>query len=619
MTSTTPLTTQNTELTTQDSGPRTQDPEPGGKQGRLQSLLTGREGLGITVPRGLLPEFLLEANNLVRSGRRQEARGLLTEANIGLVEERVAGDGSLTDLMYVLARLLVEVGEYAAAEPWYRRIVSIEPHAQVWADLARVCSEGSTVRLGEVVSCWEQAHLLDPENVVFKEAYADHLVQSGRVAQGTAVQAEILDRHPDHVDLAQRWLWNMHYLSGADRAFFFDQYTRVGRQYEAMAAARPHRPIKAPRDAGRRLRVGIVSGDFRGNSPASAYEPFIGLCDRRGFELFGYGNVKDPDAVTDRIAGLFDVYRDIHDRTDDQIADEIRTDDIDILMEIGGYCAGTRLGVLLLRPAPVQVDLGGISTLGLDAVGYRITDEMLDPPETQGLYTERLVYLPGGLVTYRPPGKSPLIGPLPATGQGHVTFGSFNNLRKINDEVLSAWARVLTQVPDAVMAVKCPEVNDPAVREDLRLRFEQEGIDCGRIRLCGPTSYLDHLSLLGQVDLLLDCFPFNGSRTTVEGLWMGVPTITLTGPTYVAQVGRAIMARLGLEAFVANTLDEYVSKAVAFASQVDALARIRRSLRPLLLSSSLCDPARFTRELEQALRQTWQMSCGQQNTGAPSQ
>ncbi len=607
------------ELTTQNSGLRIQNPELRTQSGRLRSLLTGREGLGITVPRGLLPEFLLEANNLVRSGRRQEARGLLTEANIGLVEERVAGDGSLTDLMYVLARLLVEVGEYAAAEPWYRRIVSIEPHAQVWADLARVCSEGSTVRLGEVMSCWEQAHLLDAENVVFKEAYADHLVQFGRVAQGVALFEQIIQENPDRLDLILRWLWNLHYLPGTDRAFFFEQYSRLGRQLEHLAGQRAVSSWTRPFDPDRRLRVGILSGDFRSNSPSSGYEPFMELCDRRGFELFGYGSVKDPDDVTDRIAGLFDTYRDIHGRPDDQVADQIREDGIDILVEIGGYSAGHRLGVFLRSPAPAQVDLGGIGTRGLTRIGHRITDEVLDPPDTQRFSAERLVYLPGGGVPYRPPSESPLVGPLPATRSGHVTFGSFNNYRKVSGMVLSLWSRILTETPGARMVLKFPTAADPAVREDLYQRFEQEGIDRGRVRLCGPTSYFDHLSLLEQVDLLLDCFPFNGCRTTVEGLWMGVPTVTLSGPTFVANMGKDILLRLGLEAFVADSPEQYVCKAIAFASQVDALARIRRSLRSLMLSSSLCDPARFTREMEQALRQIWRSCCSQQNAETPSQ
>jgi tetratricopeptide (TPR) repeat protein len=572
-------------------------------------LLSGQEGLAITVPKGLLPQFLLEANTLVRSGRIEEARALLTEANIGLVEERVAVDGLLTDLMYVLAKLLADVGLHEAAETWYRRILSVDSHAQVWADLAKVCAQGGSRRFGEILTCWEQAHRQDPDNVAFMEAYGDSLVQFGRVAEGVRVLEEIIERHPDRVDLTQRWLWSLHYLPGVDRAFFFDRYTQVGRRYERLAAAYQGPPARTPLDPDRRLRVGIMSGDFRGNSPASAYEPFIEMCDRGAFELFGYANVKDSDGVTDRIRHLFDAYRDVVNRSDDQVAQEIRDDGIDILMEIGGYCAGTRLGVFLLRPAPVQVDLGGISTLGLEGIRYRITDEMLDPPETQGFYTERLVYLPGGLVTYRPPRESPWVGPLPATIHGHATFGSFNNLRKVNDAVLSAWARILSQVPDAIMALKSPTAVDPAVREDLKQRFQRVGIDSDRIRLCGETSYFDHLSLLEQVDVLLDCFPFNGSRTTVEGLWMGVPTVTLTGPTYVAQVGKAIMTRVGLGIFVADTVDEYVAKACAFASQREALGRIRQSLRPQLLSGSLCDPARFTRELEQALRWIWKDTC----------
>ena len=199
-----------------------------------------------------------------------------------------------------------------------------------------------------------------------------------------------------------------------------------------------------------------------------------------------------------------------------------------------------------------------------------------------------------------------------------MTFGSFNNFRKINDSVLSTWAQILRQIPDALMVLKWSTADDQAVQDYVRLRFERAGVDPGRIRLCGTTSHFDHLSLMSQVDLLLDCFPFNGSRTTTEGLWMGVPTVTLTGPTYVAQVGKALMTSVDLEIFVAHSPAEYVAKACAFASQREALAQIRQSLRQRMLSSSLCDPVRFTREMAQALRQIWRACCSQQNAGAPS-
>jgi hypothetical protein len=596
----------------------THNPQPTTRTGRLRFLSADTGGLGLTVPEGLLPPFLLEANARVRSGQVEQAKTLLGDANIRVVEDRVASDPTLTDLMFVLARLLADVGQYKAAEHWFRRILSVEPHARVWADLARVLGAQSPSPIGEILNCHEQAHRAEPENAVFRAAHADSLIQFGRVSQGVALLQEVLEQRPACADLLENLLWNLHYLPGPDRAFFFDHYTRLGRLYERASPTRQRPPHTRTLDPDRRLRVGIVSGDLRSNSPASVYEPFVGLCDRGSFELFGYGNVKAPDDSTARFMGLFDVYRDIYNSPDDQVAEQIRRDGIDILVEIGGYSVGNRLGVFVLQPAPAQVDLGSISTLGLPQVGYRITDELLDPAGTQRFYTERLVYLPGGLPTCRPPAESPLVGPQPATIHGTVTFGSFNNFRKINDSVLSTWALILRQIPDALMVLKWSTADDQAVQDYVRLRFERAGVDPGRIRLCGTTSHFDHLSLMSQVDLLLDCFPFNGSRTTTEGLWMGVPTVTLTGPTYVAQVGKALMTSVGLEIFVAHSPAEYVDKACAFASQREALAQIRQSLRQRMLSSSLCDPVRFTREMAQALRQIWRACCSQQNAGAPS-
>jgi protein O-GlcNAc transferase len=589
--------------------PTTHNSQPTTQGGRLRSLLADKEGLGITVPQGLLPPFLLEANALLRSGRVEQAKALLGGGNLRLLEDQVASDPTLTDLMFVAARLLAEVGQPQAAEPWYRRILSMESHAQVWADLAKVVFVQGPSRIGEVVDCWEQAHRLEPDRVEFKVAYADSLMRFGRVSQGVALLQQVLERSPDCADFVQSWLWNLQYLPGPDREFFFNQYTRLGRLYDRTSEARrTPRPARTF-DPDRRVRVGIVSGDFKTNSPASAYEPFIEMCDRRGFEMFGYGSVEDPDEDTARIRSLFDAYRDIRDCPDERMAEQIRQDSIDILMEIGGHSAGTRLPVFRLQPAPAQVDLGGINTLGVPQIGYRITDEMLDPPDTQRFYAERLVYLPGGVVTYRPPAESPLVGPQPATINGTVTLGSFNNFRKINDSVLSTWAQILRQIPDAILVLKWPTADCAAVRDYMRQRFERSAIDPGRIRFCGQTSHFDHLSLMSQVDLMLDCFPFNGCRTTADGLWMGVPTVTLAGPTFVSQMGRAIVTRVGLEAFVAHSPAEYVAKVCAFAPQREALGQIRQSLRQRMVSSNLCDPNRFTRDLEQALRWIWKDTC----------
>jgi predicted O-linked N-acetylglucosamine transferase (SPINDLY family) len=269
---------------------------------------------------------------------------------------------------------------------------------------------------------------------------------------------------------------------------------------------------------------------------------------------------------------------------------------------------------LVFKAAPIQVDLGALCGLGIPQIDYRITDDVLDPPDMQPYHLEKLVYLSGGFVTYCPPSESPLVTPLAAQSNGFVTLGSFNNHVKINDQVMGMWSEILRRVPNARLVLKFPRADDPGIRRGLQQRFQKHGIALDRIQFAGMTSYFDHLRLLGQMDLLLDCFPFNGYRTALEGLWMGVPTISLSGTTHVSRTGLAILKQLGLdEAFAAQTPQGYIDRACAYAAQLDELASIRSALRKLLLSSSICDPKRYARSLEEAFRTMWRQWCEQQN------
>ncbi|MFC1653207.1 hypothetical protein ACFL3F_05765, partial [Planctomycetota bacterium] len=301
--------------------------------------------------------------------------------------------------------------------------------------------------------------------------------------------------------------------------------------------------------------------------------------------------------------------RDIRPMTADQAAACICNDAIDILIPVGGYCYGSRPDILARQPAPIQVDLGGITSWGFPQMSYRITDELLDPPDSQPYYTEQLAYFSQGVMAFRPPEESPLVSPLPARRNGFVTFGSFNNHRKISNVTLDLWCRVLRQVSDARMVLKFPYAVDKGIVERLQEAFQQRGVSSDRLSFCGCCEYQNHLMLLGDVDLLLDTYPFNGARTTMEGLWMGVPTVTLSGETFVSRQGHSIYHALGVDAFVAKTQQDYVERACRFAGQLDSLNRIRHALRPLFLNSPVCNPEYFSREMEQILRGFWYRFC----------
>jgi predicted O-linked N-acetylglucosamine transferase (SPINDLY family) len=411
------------------------------------------------------------------------------------------------------------------------------------------------------------------------------------------------DMRPDDPALRVSAIWYLNYQAGQTTATIAEQYRQWARKFLPRSIVQTvHR---RQRDPQRRLRVGYISPDYCRHSVAYYFEPILDGHDRDRFEIFGYGHVPDPDDTTARFEQKFDRYQSVWGLSAGQVAERLRADELDILVALAGHCTNNCLPALAYKPAPIQVDLGGITTTGMTQIDYRLTDAVVDPPEEQTHFTETLSYLPGGWSVFRPPLESPLVGPSPAQANGYVTFGSFNNNVKIDASLLRAWARILQACPDARFLFKSFSMGDTGIRKAYRDHFIQHGIDPERIEFRGQMSYHQHLETLGQVDIALDAYPFNGGMTTLEGLWMGVPIVTLSGRTCVARVGRGILRRVGLEVFAADTLDEYVAKAVAFAGQAEALGDIRRGLRECMLQSPLCDPGRMAREIEAAYRGMW--------------
>ena len=344
------------------------------------------------------------------------------------------------------------------------------------------------------------------------------------------------------------------------------------------------------------------------------FEPFLSGRDSDAVEVYGYGNVRRQDEMTERLRRQFDCYRDICDLEDQEAARLIERDRIDILVEIGGHTGDNRLGILAYKPAPIQVDYGGLNTSGMEQIDYRLTDTLLDPPELHRFYVEESVCLPGGLFCYNPPDYAPPIAPSPVHENGFITFGSFNNNMKINPHIISLWSQVLRTNNDSRLLLKYAGGNDVGIRQEYISQFEQFGIDRRRLEICGWKSPAEHLGLFGRVDIALDTYPFNGCVTTLEGLWMGVPIVSLVGKnSLLSRVGLSILSRLEMEFLVASTPAEFVAKATALASRPDALSKIRAKMRARMAASTLCDSGRFAREVEQAYRAMWRRWCQKQD------
>lgn len=375
---------------------------------------------------------------------------------------------------------------------------------------------------------------------------------------------------------------------------------------ERFGGPTPSAPsVPEPHDPNRRLRVGYLSADFRSHTVAGFIETLLTNHDRDRVEVFAYANVLRPDDTTERLKALADQWRAIGGQPDEQVVEQIRTDKLDVLIDLGGHTAGNRLLVLAARPAPLQATLFGYpNTTGLKAVDYRITDPISDPPgRTEGYYAEGLLRLPETAWVYSPPATAPQVTPLPAAAKRQFTFGCLNNPAKISDVCLATWAKLIQTIPGTKLVLLAGQAQGGAKR--LMKLFTEAGILRDRIELVMRLPKDKYFEAYSQFDVALDPFPYNGGVTTCDALWMGVPVLTVAGPSYVSRQGAMQMMAVGLAEFVADSPEGLVQLAKDWTTRRPELAQIRAGLRERLTHSPLADGRRYVRALENALRTAW--------------
>lgn len=385
---------------------------------------------------------------------------------------------------------------------------------------------------------------------------------------------------------------------------------------EACAAplAKEIRPYQNDRQPGRRLRIGYVSPDFSSHVLSFIMLPLLRHHDHKEFEVVCYASVPRPDAMTQRIRACADLWRDISGVTDAQVAELIRQDRIDILVDLTLHMRSNRLLVFARKSAPVQVTYCGYpGTTGLATIDYRLTDPYLDPEPAGGgdeaIYTERSMRLPHTFWCYEPLSDEPAVNELPATTAGYVTFGSLNNFSKINPELLRLWARVLKAVPNSHLLLLAGAGSQRQRTRDL---LAAEGVEAApeRVEFLGRQSQPDYLRAYHRVDIALDPVPYNGHTTSMDALWMGVPVVTLVGRTVVGRAGLSQLRNLGLPELVTRTPEQYVQIAAGLAADLELLQTLRASLRERMRRSPLMDGPGFARGVESAYRAMWRRWCG---------
>jgi predicted O-linked N-acetylglucosamine transferase (SPINDLY family) len=366
----------------------------------------------------------------------------------------------------------------------------------------------------------------------------------------------------------------------------------------------------------RRIRIGLVSGDLR-KHPVGYFVEGVLLAltsqNEASVDFIVYSSALQNDALTDRIKSCCQAWRSTVGLSDKNLALQIQNDGIDILIDLSGHTAHNRLPMFAWKPAPVQVTwLGYFATTGVTAIDYLIADLWTLPESQEVFFTEKIWRLPETRMCFTPPDVPVAVSPLPALSNGHVTFGCFNNLSKMNDEVVALWAKILKAIPQSRLFLKAKQLNLASIRAEVSARFAALGVDVSRLVLEGFEARTQYLTAYHQVDIGLDPFPFPGGTTSAESLWMGVPVLTLSGESFISRQGVGLLMNAGLPDWIASDADDYLARAVYHASDLQGLQTLRKALRQQVIDSPIYDAQRFAHHFESALRGMWIKWCSQQ-------
>jgi len=442
-----------------------------------------------------------------------------------------------------------------------------------------------------------------PNNVSAYKELGAILVSSGQAFDGVEIYQSGIKVDPNDLFVRTQMLMGMNYCTEYSQEDIYRESLEWGR------AATPGKlacRLQSASCSGRKIRIGYVSGDFRRHSVSYFIEPVLFNHNRDEFEIYLYSYTAALDHVSDRIKGMVDHWRDmVRVPTDVECAQIIADDEIDILVDLGGH---TYDGVKALahKCAPIQATyLGYPNTTGLQNVDYRLTDSYADPDEQDAFYSEKLVRLPSGFLSFAPPEDVPDVAASPCVKNGYITFGSFNNYAKVNSECIDMWSKILQRVDGSKLFIKSKLFNEKEFCKVILDTFRSKGISSDRIMLCGHIQSLaGHLDAYRHVDIALDTYPYNGTTTTCEAVWMGVPVVSMYGEDHRSRVGLSILSQMGLSSFAAPTAREYMKQAIKLASDHEQLAVLRGSLRGVLAASSVCGAVTTTREIE-AVYKSW--------------
>ncbi|PPQ26197.1 tetratricopeptide repeat protein [Rhodopila globiformis] len=544
---------------------------------------------------------------LERLGRRPEAIDAL-EAAVALAPDAVLP-------LSLLASLLCRTTRLRESEATLRRLMDLAPdNAWMRNDLGAVLLRSQRyVEAHELLQ--EAADTIGPDSAVLSNL-ANATVYLGLQEEAVAISRRAIDLGPESV-MPRRSLCNTLPYRDATTG------TELLAAARACATRLPRTtvpPFANTPEPERPLTVGLLSGSLRSHPVGWLTVAGIETLDPRAFSVVCLSqNTTATDPIARRFRAVAQAWVDIDALSDTALAEAARERGIDILLDLGGYGEAGRMTACANRLAPVQIKWVGMQahSTGLPEMDWFLTDRWETPGGFEPLYSERLLRLADGYVCYSPPPHAPDVVPLPALANGHVTFGCFNNLAKITPRVIDTWAAILRRIPDARLVLKTQQLSETTTADRLRAAFADHGIAAHRLDLRGPSGHRTFLGEYGDIDIVLDPFPYSGGLTTCEALWMGVPTITLPGEFFAARHSLSHMSNAGLADWVTDSVEAYIEMAAARAADLPALASLRAALREQVRRSPLCDAPRFGKNLGAALRHAWRTWCAEGNGSMP--
>jgi predicted O-linked N-acetylglucosamine transferase (SPINDLY family) len=506
------------------------------------------------------------------------------------------------------AQGLKEAGRIDAAVDLLSKALQIRPQYRA----ARIFLGYTLMETGHIVKSFQHSDWLidtDPSDPVGHGLRAFGLTQQARIDEALVEFRECLSGRPENSIAWSNLLFSSLYSDSlapeevtalhreASSAITKASQTELPAPWQSRAVVADHRSDRA-------LRIGYLSADLKKHPVGYFLRSLLQHHDTQGFEIFCYHTSPARDELTAALQQKCQHWCQVHSLSDRQLTERIRSDNIDLLIDLSGHSSGNRCGVILQRAAPAQaMYLGYPATSGLAGMDFNIADGHLSPPEYNHLYSERVARLANCFLCFHPHDDSPEVAPAPYESNGYVTFGSFNNLPKISRTTVALWSELLARVPKARLVLKALSLVDEGTREFFHQQFSENGVDRGRVDLLPPTIPLSKfLEEYRRIDIGLDPVPYNGGTTTCEALWMGIPVITLPGTTFCSRMGLSILHTLGREEWIARSKDDYIRIAAELAEQPLRIRQYRKELRGQMLASPLCDGPSFTADFEKCCR-----------------